>query len=151
MALAKHLGWPLIDKDDVKDHIYQLPQGGKLAYDIMWQIVRHQLQIGLSVLVDSPLSYPNSYATGQELAAAYGACLWVVETKLAEDAWQERLNQRLQQQSHRISSWAAMQQLLIDYADCWRYPIAPDQHLLVDTSQPVDQLVQSITDYLART
>ena len=43
-ALAQRLAWPLIDKDDIKDYLYTLPQGNALSYKIMWHIVRHQLQ-----------------------------------------------------------------------------------------------------------
>jgi hypothetical protein len=40
-ALSKQLGWPLIDKDDVKDLLdgYTAEAGG-LAYDIMFNIAR---------------------------------------------------------------------------------------------------------------
>lgn len=148
-ALARQLGWPLVDKDDIKDYIYHLPQGNVLAYEIMWQLTRRQLEIGLSVVVDSPLSYPISYATGQELAAAYRVRLLVIETRLPEDTWRARLELRSQQpQTHRVASWAAMQQALRDYADCWRYSIALEEHYVIDSSQAVDQLVQSIVTYL---
>ncbi len=151
-ALAQRLHWPLIDKDDIKDHTYTLLQGNELAYKIMWQITGHQLEIGLSLVVDSPLAYPVLYATGQELAASYGARLWVIETTLPEEVWRTRLEARCQeQQPHRITSWDAMQQSLINYADCWRFPIAAQEHLLVDTSEPVDQVVQSIIDHLSST
>ncbi len=152
VALARALHWPLIDKDDIKDFIYALPGGNVLAYEIMWQIARRQLEVGVSVIVDSPLSYPTSYATGQELVATYGARLLVIETTLAENLWYARLEaRRQQQQTHRIASWDAMQQALIAYADSWRFPIASQKHLLVDTSKPVDQLVQSIIDHLTQT
>lgn len=148
-ALARRLAWPLIDKDAIKDHTYQLPQGNVLAYEIMWQVVRQQLMIGLSVVVDSPLSYPLAYATGQELASEYAARLLVVETSLAPELWQLRLDQRLQEPpTHRVSGWANMQQLLADYAGSWSYAIDPEEHLLVDSAQPVEQTVQSIIDHL---
>ena len=148
-ALARRLGWPLIDKDDIKDHTYQLPDGGHLSYAIMWQIVRHQLAIGLSVLVDSPLSYPTTYATGQALATEFRTKLLVVETALGDALWQARLDQRmLEAQTHRTSSWANMQQLLTDYNASWCYPIDAQHHIIVDTSQPPAQLVQRIIDFL---
>ena len=148
-ALSRRLAWPLIDKDDIKDHVYQLSDGGRLAYEIMWQIVRRQLENGLSVIVDSPLSYPTSYATGKEFATSYESCLLVVETKLANEPWKIRLDERLQQQqTHRTAGSVAMQKLLTNYAGSWLYPIAPEHHLVVDTAQPVEQLAQSIIYHL---
>lgn len=148
-ALARHLAWPLIDKDDVKDHIYHLPDSGYLSYEVMWHIVRHQLEIGLSVLVDSTLSYQTTYATGQEFATTFNTRLLVVETRLAENDWRERLDRRLHEpQTHRTSGWNAMQQLMGEYNASWQYPIAPEHHLIVDTSQPVAQLVLTIVHHL---
>jgi predicted kinase len=149
VALARRLAWPLIDKDAIKDHTYQLPQGNVLAYQIRWQVVRLQLTIGLSVVVDSPLSYPIAYATGQELAREFGARLLVVETSLAPEVWQIRLDQRLQEPpTHRVSGWANMQRLLTDYAGSWSYAIDPNEHFLVDSAQPVEQVVQTIVNHL---
>ena len=43
-ALSKQLGWPLIDKDDVKDLLDgHAPAAGPLAYAIMFNIARRQL------------------------------------------------------------------------------------------------------------
>lgn len=141
-ALAQQLGWPLIDKDDVKDHTLTLPDGNALAYRIMWQIVATQLALGLSVIVDSPLSYPESYATAQTLAQQPGVRLWVVETQLDPAEWRRRLEERSPTAStHKIRGWAAMQQQLAAYNGCWQYPIAPKHHLPVDTQQPITALV----------
>jgi hypothetical protein len=139
----------LVDKDGIKDHTHQLPQGNVLAYEIMWHVTRHQLNVGLSVVVDSPLSYPLAYATGQTLADEYGARLLVVETSLHEGEWQARLDRRLQQPpTHRLAGWANMQRLLDDYAASWSYPIAPEHHCRVDTSQPFEQIVETVVYHL---
>ena len=92
--LARLLRCPLIDKDDVKDYTLSLPDGNALAYAIMWQVAGTQLALGLDVVVDSPLSYPVGYEQAQELAAAHGARLWVVETWLDEAEWRRRLDSR---------------------------------------------------------
>jgi predicted kinase len=149
LALARRLAWPLIDKDDIKDYTYQLPQGNLLAYDIMWQLTRQQLEVGLSVVVDSPLSYQKTYATGQALAKEYGARIFVVETALAEAHWQQRLDQRLHEPpNHRVAGWENMQKLLDFYDSSWRFPIAPEHHLVVDTNQSVEQNVQQVIERL---
>ena len=145
-ALARQQRWPLIDKDDVKDHTANVPGGNVLAYDILWQIVETQLRLGMSVIADSPLSYPLSYETVQQLANRYGAKLWVVETRLDSVVWLARLEARGQTSAnnHRIDSWADMQALLARYDGCWNYEIAPEQHILLDSSQPVEQLVEAV-------
>jgi predicted kinase len=145
-ALARRLRWPLIDKDDVKDFIADLPGGNGLAYEVSWRIVRTQLSLGISVIVDTPLSYPISYETGGNLAAQYDAQLLVVETILDEEVWRQRLESRElpTQSQHKIHSWALMQALLAHYDGCWRYPIDPAHHLRVDTTVDIERLVDTV-------
>jgi predicted kinase len=144
-ALAQRQGWSLIDKDDIKDFTAGMPDGNRLAYRILWQVVRRQLQVGLSVIADTPLSYPEGYATGQDLAAEAGASLMVVEMRLTGTEWRRRLEARQPSAStHKIAGWAAMQSLLAAYNDVWRYPIAPDHHVVVDGALPVDLLCEQV-------
>ena len=144
-ALARRGAWPLIDKDDIKDFTAELPSGNRLAYDIMWRLVETELRLGLSVVVDSPLSYPAGYATGQALACRYAARLLVVETTVTPGEWQQRLEERRRGPAgHKIGSWSAMQELLRAYDGCWRYPIDARHHLRIDTREPVDTCVAQV-------
>jgi predicted kinase len=149
-GLARRLRWPLIDKDDVKDHTLVLPNGNTLAYTILWQIVARQLDLGLSVIADSPLSYPTGYATGCTLAAQAGTALLVVETTLDEAEWRSRLDARSPEEStHKIRGWNAMQAQLEIYNGCWEYSIEPQHHLRVDASLPVADQLQIVFDRLS--
>ncbi len=144
-ALARSLKWPLLDKDDIKDHTLGLPHENDLAYAILWQMVATQLRLGVSVMVDSPFAYPTLYAKAQALVAEHGARLLVVETQLAETIWRQRLEERSPAEStHKIRGWDAMQAHLNKYNGCWRYPIEPEQHLLVNTEEPLELLVQIV-------
>jgi len=144
--LARRLGWPLLDKDDIKDHTFDVPGGNVLAYDVLWQIVETQLRLGLSVIVDSPLSYPISYRTALHLADQYNAKLWIVETQLETAIWQARLEERGETgaHNHRIHGWAEMETLLAKYDGCWHYDIAPNEHILLDSSQDIEALVMVV-------
>jgi predicted kinase len=148
-AIARRLRCPLIDKDDVKDHLLDLPDSNDRAYAIMWQMAGVQLALRINVIAVSPLSYPGEYAAARALAARHRAHLLVVETRLAEEEWKRRLNARQPGYStHKISGWEAMQEMLRRYNGCWQYPIDPQQHVIVDTAQPlkasVNQVVQRI-------
>ncbi len=148
-TLARQLRWPLIDKDDIKDHTLPVANGNVLAYAIMWQVVATQLSLAVSVIADSPLSYPIGYETALRLAAQYGARLFVVETVLDETLWRRRLDERSPDEStHKIRGWEQMQRQLALYDGCWRYAIAPAHHILVDTAQPVPQLVALVRQKL---
>ena len=103
------------------------------------------------MIVDSPLSYPVGYATACTLAERYGARLLVVETVLAEASWRARLEARPAAEStHKIRNWQAMQAQLAAYADCWRYPIQPEHHLIVNTEQPLAEMLLRIQQRLTQ-
>ena len=149
-ALAQRLRIPLIDKDDIKDVVLGLPDANALAYAAMWQIVATQLTVGLSVIAVSPLSYPEGYERARAIARQHAARLLVVETVLPEAEWRRRLDARDPANSaHKIRGWEAMQAMLRQYAGCWQYPIAPEHHLMVDTSAPPDLAVERILARLA--
>jgi len=150
-SLARRTHWPLIDKDDVKDHILDVAGANDRAYAVMWQIAATQLALGMSVIAVSPLAYPVGYTTAQTLAKKHRARLLVVETVLDEAEWQRRLNRRQPGYStHKISGWEAMQAMLLQYNGCWQYPIAPEHHLRLDTNWPVELLIQQILTHLDR-
>lgn len=150
-GVAQRLHIPLIDKDDVKDHVLGLPQANDLAYAVMWQIAETQLALGLSVLAVSPLSYPVGYEIAVRIAASQRAKLLVVETILDEAEWRRRLDARTPgYSSHKISGWAAMQEMLRQYDGCWQYPIAAEHHLVLDAAQPVNTLVDAVVERLTQ-
>jgi len=150
-VIARRFRIPLIDKDDVKDFVLDVPDANQLAYEVMWQVCATQLDLGLNVIAVSPLAYPEGYATAQELAARYKARLLVIETVLDEAVWKQRLNARRPGYStHKISGWEAMQAQLAAYDGCWQYPIAPEHHLVVNTAQPVRSLLGAVEQWLKR-
>lgn len=148
-ALAQHLRIPLIDKDDIKDVILDLPGANDLAYEIMWQVAATQLALGQSVIAVSPLSYPAGYAHACTLAAENHANLLIIETVLAEAEWRRRLDVRNPADStHKIRGWDAMQRMLRQYDGCWQYPIAADHHLQIDTTYPIAVSVARVIEHI---
>lgn len=144
-ALAQRLHWPLVDKDDIKDVILPFPDSNALSYAIMWNVAGRQLQLGLSVIVDSPLTYPDQFGAASAMADRYGAAVLVVETQLPESVWKQRLADRDPSLSqHKIAGWEAMRQMLASYEGCWRYPIPDGMHFPADTTQPVQVLVDQV-------
>ncbi len=148
-TLARRLLWPLTDKDDIKDHLLDLPDANERAYAIMWQIVGKQLALGANAIAVSPLSYPSGYAEARRLAGKYRAQLLVIETVLDEAEWRDRLERRSPGHStHKISGWAAMEEMLRTYDGCWQYPIDPVHHLFLDTGQSPAVLIPIVLNRL---
>jgi predicted kinase len=148
-ALSRRLGWPLIDKDDVRDLSEQEPPG--LSYNVMLNIGRRQLLQGLSVICDSPLGYRFTYEAATRMAAEAGARLAVVECQCPDLAiWRARIEARqaLGLPAHHTTDWAAVEAFLRRTADDGGFVIA-HPHLVVDTTLPLEASCERAVHWLA--
>lgn len=150
-GISQRLGWPIIDKDDVKDLIDgRCDDSPTLAYSVMFNIARRQLQQGLNVICDSPLTYAGLYAQARQVASEAGAKLVVLQCMCSDEReWQRRVDARgeLGLPSHHMSSWDKLQAyrgMVEGKAD---YPVA-DERLVLDTCRAVEELVEEAVGWL---
>ncbi|HZR44915.1 MAG TPA: AAA family ATPase [Ktedonobacteraceae bacterium] len=152
-ALSKQLGWPIIDKDDVKDLLDgQAKNAGPLAYNIMLNIARSQLLQGMNVICDSPFLYKQTYERAQAIAEETHASLVVVELLCSnEELWKQRINARkgLRLPAHHQTDWDAFQGYLSMISPQIGYSIV-HPHLIVDTVAPLYECVGKIVGWLER-
>ncbi len=150
-AVGRELGWPVIDKDDVKDVLDgRAPDAGGLAYEVMFSVARRQLALGLSTICDSPLVSQWAYDHAQDVASAAGAMLLVVECHCGDaGVWQQRIEQRreLGLPAHHQTSWAGLQEYLQHAEEQARYPITTPV-LIVDTNRPLATVVAEVGAWL---
>lgn len=150
-ALSKELGWPLIDKDDVRD-LLDGPSSrvGGLAYDIMFNIARRQLLQGLSVICDSPLTGIVAYEHARAIAKEAHASLGIIECHCSDASlWEQRINSRkaLHLPAHHQTDWNAFQDFLQQPHIQASYSIV-HPHLIVDTVQPLQECLKSVHVWL---
>ncbi len=151
-AVSGGLGWPLIDKDDVKDVLDGHAEAGALAYSVMFNVARRQLLQGLSVVCDSPLTYRESYEHAARIAAETGASLAVMECRCPDEAlWRRRIEARqaLGLPAHHKTDWASLQDHLLTARIESAYPIA-HPYLVVYTDEPAPALCGQVIDWLAQ-
>jgi predicted kinase len=151
-ALAQELRWPLIDKDDIKDMLDgHTPEAGGLAYDALFNLVRRQALLGLDVICDSPLTFERGYTRLREIAGETGATLFIVESTCSdEQVWLERIEARktLSLPTHHQTDWQEFQSHRQWASATSAYSIH-DLHLIVDTAQPLLELLSKITNWLS--
>ena len=150
-ALSRELGWPLIDKDDVKDLLDgQSSVAGSLAYDIMFHIARCQLLQGLSVICDSPLTGIVAYEHARTIVKEAHASLGVIECQCSDTLlWEQRINSRkiLHLPAHHQTDWNAFQHFLKQPHIQASYSIA-HPHIIVDTVQPLHECLKTVLVWL---
>jgi predicted kinase len=163
-SLASSLKIPLIDKDDVRDCTVSIQNSSPataskvllndLSYDVVWQIASTQLRLGLSVIIDSPLSRRAHLDRLVQVASSTGSLLVIVECKtLDEGLWRRRLEQRGkgdQASWHKPSTWQDLERLLEGYGGSTDYDVGDVPKIVLDTSVAVavDELVSRVVDFV---
>lgn len=149
-AVSARLGWPLLDKDDIKDLLDgQAEQAGALSYEILLRLVDRQLRQGVSVVCDSPL-LARTYEGLQAIAQAAGARLLVVSCACPDQAvWQARVTARQGRglPAHHTVDWAGVQRFLAQPGATYTMT---DPHLSLDTTKPLDDLVAETLAWMDR-
>jgi diadenosine tetraphosphate (Ap4A) HIT family hydrolase/predicted kinase len=105
-AVARQLGWPVLDKDDIKEVVYgRTPVADELSYDLLFRLAQRQLRQGLNVVVDSPLMNSGLYALASRTAVEASATLVVLDCVLS-DAAEHRRRIELRAASRPERAWA---------------------------------------------
>lgn len=164
-AIARTLKCPLIDKDHFRDSTHTLEQTlllstpskatkllNDLSYEFMWNMVSTQLDLGLSVVIDSPLSRRAHLDRLLDMAKENDARLVIVECKPGDEAeWRRRIEARGEDDNgsrwHKPKTWQEMEKLLESYDRCWDYDVEKVPKLVLDTTAPV-KIVHLVSDVL---
>ncbi|XP_074585362.1 uncharacterized protein LOC141841135 [Curcuma longa] len=182
VALATALSCPLLDKDDVRDctlslqHVLAAATSSSsaaasllndLSYSVLWQMAATQLRLGLSVVIDSPLSRQAHLDHLIDLAhggdsSAGAAGLVVIECRPSDaDEWRRRIEERGAAATeaaggggegwHKPATWEQLQELLEGYQGCTDYDVGRVPRLVVDTTSPetgFEEMVARVLEFI---
>jgi ubiquinone/menaquinone biosynthesis C-methylase UbiE/predicted kinase len=147
-APSRRFGWPLIDKDDIKDLLDgHVSVAGPLAYELLFHLARRQRLQGLSVICDSPLTGRIAYERAQQVAAeAYTSLLVLTCVCSDEETWKMRINSRkeLRLPAHRQTDWEAFQQVRRQSQEV----VITHPQFRVDPARPLHESLQQVTCWL---
>eukprot|EP00249_Psilotum_nudum_P010039 c22298_g1_i1 orf=122-796(+) len=174
-AIGRALHWPVVDKDDIRDCSVELSDLlssscedvttfassalNCFSYCVMWRVAQTQLDLGLSVIVDSTLSRPTLYLTAAALAQRYRARLLVIECVSSDiKEWERRLVDRAMEDQRRLSGaegcslerqgwhkpscWEDLEKLVDGYNGCWEYDMPLAKKLVIDTTSSIQEAVE---------
>ncbi|MQM11911.1 hypothetical protein Taro_044826 [Colocasia esculenta] len=168
-AVAAALRCPLLDKDDIRDCTLPVQRSlaasaaasllNDLSYSVLWRMTETQLRLGLSVVVDSPLSRRAHLDRLLEAAdRAGGIRVVVVECRPADEAeWRRRLEERGAAAAvggdgwHKPATWGELRELVEGYRGCSDYVVAGVPRLVLDTTAPAagtGELVAAVVEFL---
>jgi len=142
-AIAAALHAPLIDRDIIRqtavDIFGNLPDVGRFSYELMFALTREQLRLGLSVVIDTPLTYHITYEQAKEMACIFSTPLLVVHCQCPPEVQKRRLEGRKGEVSKfQITSWEEWLR--------WkpRYEEFEDRGCIIDTSNPLDDSLAKV-------
>ena len=142
-AVAAALHAPLIDRDVIRqkavDIFGDLPAVGRFSYELMFALASEQLSLGLSVVVDMPLTYRTTFEQSKVLARAFSVPMLVVHCQCPPEVQKLRLEGRKGKVSEfQITSWEEWEQ--------WkpRFEDYDDGGCVIDTSHPLDDSLAKI-------
>ncbi|KAJ8450161.1 hypothetical protein Cgig2_033355 [Carnegiea gigantea] len=139
-AIATSLRCPLLDKDDIRDATLSLSSAtsaalNDLSYDALWRVAATQIRLGLSVVLDSPLSRRRHL--DRILTFAGNHRVLIVECRASDHAeWRRRVERRAAEQGrgHKPATWQDLERLLGRYDGCTEYDVGEVPRLVVDTT-----------------
>ena len=142
-AISTALHAPLIDRDILRqkavDIFGNLPHVGRFSYELMCALAEEQLSLGLSVVVDTPLTYRTTYEQAKELAQTFHVPMVVVHCQCPPEVQKRRLEGRVGKVSEfQITSWKEWMQ--------WkpRFEDFDDNGCIIDTSNPLDDSLAKV-------
>lgn len=151
VQLAAALGYPLFDVDDILagvdtlSGINDLELRGRISYCILKAQVARQIQLGVSVVVDTPLTHQWLRDFMFKLADTHDAVVHVIYCHCADGIAIERNNSRLAQDPDRYAGRGTENFHRIKGLF---QPVDHIANICVDTERPVENSVASILKYM---
>src|SRR5262245_7047555 len=146
--LARELHWPLLCIHAVFGEVHEHP--GIPFWDskveILLRLTEVQLEVGLSVIVDSVfMNMDRNHA--QELARKYYARFLPVYVFISDDkVWEQRVTTRHDEMNNKdVATWERIQHQRERFRD-WK----PGTALFIDSLDPVDQNYEMILNFVMK-
>ncbi len=142
-AIAAALHAPLIDRDIIRkkavDSFGDIHGVGRFSYELMFALTEEQLNLRLSVIVDTPLTYRETYEKSMALAEKFSIPMLVVHCQCPPEVQKRRLEGRKGTVSEfQITSWEEWLR--------WkpRFEEFDDHGCVIDTSNPLDDSLSKV-------
>jgi len=144
--LARQLRWPLLCIDDV---IGEIPENAGIPFwdsrvDILLDVVNTQLEVGLSVIVESVFMNMDRHHT-RDLARKHQARFLPIYVFVSdENIWKERVRTRSTEMNDRdVATWENIQHQRQRFRE-WE----PGTALFIDSLNSVDQNYESVLNFV---
>ena len=133
--------------ENFNDGIYSA-EFTRLTYDTLFREAGKFLSRGISVILDASFISKQERLKAENLARECGANYFIVECRLREEIIKERLASRLKLGGVSDGRWEIYlpQKTRFEPVD----EVDNQQHIIVDTSFPVDQYIDEVVEKIAR-
>lgn len=148
--IAKRMEVIVVDKDIMKTCMLQanVDNGvaSKVAYDIAYMLCDYYLELGKSVIMDSPCYHDENLKNGMNLARKHNAKYKYIECEIKD---YDIINNRLETREAMLSqaTFVSTKEAFLDSFDRIKRPENIDA-CIVDATLPYEQFVDKVIKYL---
>jgi hypothetical protein len=159
-ALAKRLGLVVISSDVTRKKLAGIPvnehrfeefgtgiyssEFSRKTYETMFAEAGQILADRGSVILDAAFIKTGERLKAKEVSKKAGADLFILECVLGEEGIRQRLTERLAQSSASDGRWEIYGPQKSQFEPVVEIP--PQNHVIIDTSAPVDETIRQILD-----
>ncbi len=161
-ALSRSLGLTVISSDVVRKELAGIPpterrfepissgiyseEFTRKTYEQMFASAKKLLLQGQSVILDASFKRREHRLQAKQLAEELGADFAALECVLDETAIKSRLEQRVRQGSVSDGRWEVYLAQKDEFEKIEEF--SPQQHVVLDTAQPISNIVRTVTERL---
>lgn len=163
-ALASRLGLVVISSDVTRKRLASIPETehrfeefnagiyspefSRMTYDTVLAEARESLGEGDSVIIDASFIKSEERLRAKRLAEEVKAGFFILECTLEEGLTRQRLARRLEQGSVSDGRWQIFKLQKGQFEPV--VAVAPRNHVIIDTSKPVDETVTGVLDRISK-
>ena len=154
LEVSQQLNIFLLSKDALKERLYELESGktledsnriGKMSVFLMLDLAEDSIKNGVDIILESPFNHLDNLKRFHSWVERYGVDVQVIICEIDEIERKKRIEMRPRHYSHHDVTRKVLGHFVKDNFD---YSTFPGNKLFLDTSQPLEKLVEQTLEFL---
>jgi predicted kinase len=146
--VSKRLNIFCLHKDAIKERMYESFGGssleesiklGKCIAETMLALAEDSLKNGVDIMIESPFNHLDNPKIFQRWLDTYSVNLSIIVCEINEDERKRRYEMRERHSSHSLYPFRT---------ELFDYSLMPGKKLVVNTAQPIENLVEKILEFV---
>ena len=156
-AVSRELGVVCLHKDSIKERLYDAmglatledsKRLGVWTIELLMGLVEEQIARGVDVMVEAPFKFPEDYAEFERWSTEYGVQIYSIICEVDNEERYRRYVSRIDSGQRHHAHHDAERVQIEKFHDDHDYAAIPGARLCLDTSEPLEKLVQKVVAHV---